>query len=307
MLVNMKDMLMDAEKHNYAIGSLNTPNLETLQAVIGAAEHLGCPIIINHAQGHERLADGTGVVRLEEIAPLMKMYAEKARVPVAMHIDHGLDDEFCMRAIRAGFTSIMYDRSNLPIEENIAQTKAFVNMVKPLGITVEGEIGHQPNNMPTCVHGQEADDLSDLSKYFTTVEEAKRFAEETGVDVMTISIGTVHGCYKEKSNLDIQRIKDIRAAVTDETVHLGMHGCSGTEHDQVVAAVNAGIKKINYFTAMDTGITQAMKQYIDKFITENRLMNYSEMSVNLIREELQKGAEYALSMFMECKKGTPLS
>ena len=105
MLVNMRDMLKDAEQHNYAIGSLNTPNLETLRAVIGAAEELGCPIIINHAQGHEP------VVHLETIAPLMKMYAENAKVPVAMHIDHGLDIDFCMKAVRAGFTSIMCDRS----------------------------------------------------------------------------------------------------------------------------------------------------------------------------------------------------
>ena len=179
MLVNMKEMLKDAELHNYAIGSLNTPNLETLRAVIDAAEELGCPIIINHAQGHDSICDPEyGVVAMEDIAPLMKVFAEKAKVPVAMHIDHALDDAFARRAIRAGFTSNMYDRSTLPLEQNIALTKKFVEDVAPLGITVEGEIGAMPNNMPTCVPGQEASDLSDLSVYYTKPEEAKKFASE---------------------------------------------------------------------------------------------------------------------------------
>lgn len=293
MLVNMKEMLADAETHNYAIGSLNTPNLETLKAVISAAEELDCPIIINHAQGHE------GVVSLETIAPLMKLYAQNAKVPVAMHIDHGLDLDFCMRAVRAGFTSIMCDRSALPLDENIARTKAFVDLVKPLHITVEAELGAMPNNMPCEVPGQEQSDLSNLSDYYTSVDEAKRFAKETGVDVLAISIGTVHGLYVEKSNLDIKRIADIKAAVADTGTYLGMHGCSGTEQDQVIAAVNAGIRKINYFTAMDTGITPAIQTMIQNY--EGRPLNYSLM-VNMAEEELKKGALKALKLFMACKK-----
>lgn len=293
MLVNMKEMLKDAETHNYAIGSLNTPNLETLRAVVGAAEELRCPIIINHAQGHEN------VVHLETIAPLMKMYAENAKVPVAMHIDHGLDIDFCMKAVRAGFTSIMCDRSSYPLEENIALTKSFVDLVKPLGITVEAELGAMPNNMPCEVPGQEQSDLSDLTKYFTRVEEAERFAKETGVDVLAISIGTVHGLYKEKSDLDIKRIADIKKAVQGTGTHLGMHGCSGTEPEQVVAAVDAGIRKINYFTAMDTGITPAIQKMINDY--DGRPLNYSLM-VNVAMEELKKGAKEALTLFMSCKR-----
>lgn len=293
MLVNMKEMLMDAEKHNYAIGSLNTPNLETLRAVIMAAEELGCPIIINHAQGHEP------VVAMEIIAPLMKMYAENAKVPVAMHIDHGLDINFCMRAVKAGFTSIMCDRSSYSLEENIAMTKKFVDLVKPLGITVEAELGAMPNNMPCDVPGQEQSDLSNLSQYFTRVDEAKRFAEETAVDVLAISIGTIHGMYKEKSNLDIERIKDIREVITNENVHLGMHGCSGTEPNQVIEAINAGIRKINYFTAMDTGVTAVIDQMIKDY--EGRPLNYS-LLVNVAMEELKKGAKKAMELFMTCKR-----
>ena len=297
MLTNMKEMLKDAELHNYAIGSLNTPNIETLRAVIDAAEELNCPIILNHAQGHDAVCDPTyGVIGLEEIFPAMKFFAERAKVPVAIHIDHCLDDAFARRAIRAGFTSIMYDRSSLPLEQNIALTKRFVEAVAPLGITVEGELGAMPNNMPTEVPGQEASDLSDLSVYYTDPAEAKKFAEETKVDVMTVSIGTVHGMYKAKSNLQIDLIKEIRSTVTDENVHLGMHGCSGTEPDQVVAAVNAGIKKINYFTAMDTGVTEAIAATLKEY--EGRPLNYSVLASKVAYAELKKGARKALDMFM---------
>ena len=239
MLVNMTDMLLDAEKHNYAIGSLNTPNFETLRAVIDAAEELDVPIILNHAQGHEN------VVALEVIAPLMKKYAEEAKVPVAMHIDHCLDIDFAMRAIRAGFTSIMFDHSDKPLEENIALTKEFVDLVKPLGITVEGELGAMPNNMPSEVPGQEASDLSDLTQYFTNVDEAKYFAEATGVDVLTVSVGTVHGMYEEESDLDIQRIKDIKSAIEGTGVHIGIHGASGTEEDQIVVCCRQALEAGN--------------------------------------------------------------
>lgn len=292
MLVNMKDMLKDAEAHNYAIGSLNTPNFETLRAIIEVAEELNCPIIINHAQGHEP------VVPLEVIAPLMKTYAENAKVPVAMHIDHGVDINFCMRAVRAGFTSIMFDRSCEPLDANIAQTKAFVDLVTPLGITVEAELGAMPNNMPTCVPGQEQSDLSDLTKYFTEPSEAQIFAEKTGVDVLAVSVGTVHGMYKEKSNLDIPRIEKIRENLKNTNTHIGIHGCSGTEADQVEAAIRAGVRKINYFTAMDTGVTPALAEMIAAY--EGRPLNYSEM-VNVAMEELKKGAKYAMELFMRSR------
>lgn len=292
MLVNMSEMLKDAEKYNYAIGSLNTPNLESLQAVIGAAEELNCPIIINHAQGHEP------VIALEKIAPVMKIYAEKAKVPVAMHIDHCLDFNFAMRAIRAGFTSIMFDQSRFSLEENIEKTKKFVDLVNPLNITVEGELGEMPNNMPTCVPGQEKSDLSDLSVYFTNIEDARLFAEQTKVDVLTISVGTIHGMYEEKSNLDIQRIKDVKTRLSGLDTHIGIHGASGTEPDQLQSAIDAGIRKINYFTAMDTSVAPVLKEYMDGF--GEKPINYSLM-VNVAKEQLQEAAKSTLELFLSRK------
>ena len=287
MLVNMKDMLLDAERNKYAIASINTPNLETLQAVIWAAEEVGAGLTINHAQGSE------DVVRLEHIAPYMIEFAVKAKVPVAVHLDHGYDFDFCMRAVRAGFSSIMFDNSHFPLEENIAQTKAFVKMVTPLGISVEAELGEMPNNMPTCVQGQEKSDLSDLSKYFTDPDDAVRFAGETKVDALAVSVGTVHGMYDDKPNLDMPRIKKMyegmREAAPD--THLCLHGSSGLDVDMIREAVRNGVRKFNYFTGMDTAAAPVLlKTILD---AGSHPVNYSNL-VNLARDVMREHAVQAI-------------
>ena len=289
MLTNMKQMLLDAEKNHYAIASINTPNLMSLRAVVEAAEALDCPIIINHAQGEEPL------IKLELIAPFMREFADKAKVPVAMHIDHGHDIDFLMRALRLGFTSMMYDRSEDPLDLNIQKVKEFISLVRPLGISVEGELGAMPNNMPTCVPGQEKSDLTDLSVYYTKVEEAKRFVDGTDVDVMTISFGTVHGIYEKKSNLDIDRVRAIHKSIEGSHTHLGMHGASGTVPDQLQKAIAAGIRKINYYTGMDTCATQAIQSYIEEKHGKN--VNFSQMP-EIARIAMYENCKKMLNLFM---------
>ena len=135
MLVNMKEILKEAEEKGYAIGCINTPNMETLRAVVDAAEELNVPIIIDHAQVHDPL------IPMESIGPKMVEYAKQAKVPVCVHLDHGSDYSFVMRAIRCGFSSIMYDLSALPFEENMAKLKEFTKIAHDLNITVEAELG----------------------------------------------------------------------------------------------------------------------------------------------------------------------
>lgn len=287
MLLNMKQMLRDAEENHYAIASINTPNLETLQAVIWAAEEAGVGVTINHAQGSE------DIVRLETIAPLMLEYAKNAKVPVAVHVDHGYDFDFCMRAVRAGFTSIMFDRSHCPLEQNIAETKAFVDMVSPLGISVEAELGEMPNNMPTCVKGQEKSDLSDLTKYFTDPDAAIRFARETGVDALAVSVGTVHGMYESAPNLDMKRIRKmyegIKAAAPD--THLCVHGGSGLDVSMMHEAIQNGIRKFNYFTAMDTAPAPEILKAIEDL--HGHPVNYSNLVI-LARDVMRAHALQAI-------------
>jgi len=284
----MKEALADAVKNHYAIASLNTPNLETLRAVIAAAEELDTPVMINHAEGHEP------TVPIEVIAPLMLEYAKNARVPVCCHIDHGHSKDFVMKAIRLGFTSIMYDCSNLPLDENIREVKGFIEMVRPLGISVEAELGEMPNNMPTCVPGQEKSDLSDLSIYYTKPGEAARFCGETGVDALTISFGTIHGCYESKPVLDIELLKKIKAGITTDTA-LVMHGGSGVDAGQIGQAIKNGIRKINYFTAMDT----APAPYLLKTLQEagDKPVNYSNL-VNLAQDVMKEHALKAIKSML---------
>lgn len=276
MLVSLQEMLQEAEKNNFAIASINTPNQISLRAVIEAAEDTGMPVTINHAQTEE------SVVPIEVAVPLMLDYARKSTAAISVHVDHGFDFDHCMKAVRLGCTSIMYDCSRFPLEKNIEEVRRFVDIVKPLGIGVEAELGAMPNNMPSDVHGQETSDLSDLSVYFTDPKEAEVFCERSGCDVLTTSFGTVHGVYAGEPNLDIERIKKIKSLAGD--VHLGMHGGSGTPFDQIQAAISAGIKKINYFTAIDT----APAPYLMKTIQESKnpvnFCNLANQAMEIIYE-----------------------
>jgi len=286
MLVNMKEMLCEAEKHRFAVASINTTNLETLQAVIAAAELVGTGLTINHAQGSE------DIVHMEDIAPYMIEFAKKSAVPVAVHIDHGYDLEFCMRAVRAGFTSIMFDRSHFPLEQNIEETRQFIRLVRPLGISVEAELGEMPNNMPTCVKGQEPSDLSDLTKYYTDPDDAIRFAKETGVDVLAVSAGTVHGMYRDEPRLDLPRIRTIYEGFKREApdTHIGLHGTSGLTDAMIADAIAHGVRKFNYFTGMDTAAAPVLL----KRISESKgPVNYSVL-VNVAREVMKENAAHII-------------
>lgn len=289
MLVNMTEMLQDAKQHHYAVASINTPNMMELRAVVEAAETRNCPIVINHAQTEEPL------IPLEMIAPWMRYYAEHAKVPVAMHIDHGHDFDYIMRAVKAGFSSVMYDRSADPLEENIRKTNEMRKILKPLGITMECELGAMPNNMPVNLPGQEQSDLSDLSVYFTKVDEAKRFVEETDVEVLTVSFGTIHGIYNKKSNLDTERVAKIHELVKDNNTVLGMHGASGTEPDQIVKAIDAGIRMIHYYTGMDTCPTPALQAYIDA--KEGKHVNFSQLA-EIARQKMYENCLQTIDLFM---------
>ncbi|HHT43600.1 MAG TPA: class II fructose-bisphosphate aldolase [Firmicutes bacterium] len=256
MLANLAELLQDAKKNNYAIASINTPNQISLRAVIAAAEEVNIPITINHAQNED------DHIPIEIAVPLMLDYAKKSTVPISVHVDHGLDMKHIMKAVRLGVTSVMYDCSNLPLEENIAEVKRLMDLVGHLGIAIEAEVGTMPNNMPDEVHGQERSDLSDLSVYYTDPKEAQIFCEQTGVDVLTISFGSVHGMYEGEPNLNIPLLEQIRDLTPNTS--LGMHGGSGVPYDQIQKAISSGIRKINYFTAIDT----APAPHLAKLINE---------------------------------------
>ncbi|MDR1699914.1 MAG: class II fructose-bisphosphate aldolase [Lachnoclostridium sp.] len=280
MLVSLQEMLQEAEKNNFAIASINTPNQISLRAVIQAAEDTGMPITINHAQTEQN------VVPIEIAIPLILEYAKQSSAAISVHVDHGYDFDHCMKAVRLGCTSIMFDRSRFPLEQNIEDVKQFIKIVKPLGIGVEAELGSMPNNMPSEIHGQETSDLSDLSVYYTNPDEAEIFCERTGVDVLTTSFGTVHGMYEGEANLDIELVKKIKSKAGD--VKLGMHGGSGTPFDQIQNAIDAGIKKINYFTAIDTAPAPHLLKTIQEAKMPVNFCNLANQAMEIIYEETVK-------------------
>jgi len=255
MLVNMRDILKYAEENNCAIGCINTPNLETLRAVVGAAEELNTPIIIDHAEVHDSL------IPIEYIGPYMIEFAKKAKVPVCVHLDHGASYSFVMRAIRMGFTSIMYDCSALPFEENLKNVKEFVKIAHELDITVEAELGTMLSTA-TDSHGAFVE-VEDPSVYYTDPELAARFAKESNVDALAVCFGTMHGIYSAKPILDLERLKAIKEKVGD-TCYLVMHGGSGVDKEQTQAAINVGVRKINYYSYMATAVAPKLVEEINK-------------------------------------------
>ena len=231
MLVNMRDLLADAEKGNYAVGSFSVANMEMVLGAVQAAEELNAPIILQIAE--VRLKQSP----LEIIGPLMVAAAKCAKVPVAVHFDHGKTLEKINQALEIGFTSVMFDGSHLPLEENIEMTKKVILTAEEYDAAVEAEIG--------CVGGSE-DGSEDIAINCTKPDDAARFEKETGVDALAIAIGNAHGNYKSTPKLRF----DILKQVDDMTdTPLVLHGGTGISPEDFVKCSKTGIKKINIATA----------------------------------------------------------
>lgn len=231
MLVNMRDLLEDAEKGNYAVGSFSVANMEMVLGVLKAAEELNAPVILQIAE--VRLKQSP----LEIIGPLMVAAAENASTPVAVHFDHGKTIEKITEALDIGFTSVMFDGSHLPLKENIEMTKKVISTAEEYDAAVEAEIG--------CVGGSE-DGSEDIAINCTKPDDAVRFEKETGVDALAIAIGNAHGNYKSTPKLRF----DILKQVDDMTdTPLVLHGGTGISPEDFVKCSKTGIKKINIATA----------------------------------------------------------
>ena len=234
MLVTLRNILKIAEAKKCAIGSFNTPNFESLKAVIGAAEELNQPVIIMHAQVHEEM----GLCKMDEIAPIMLFMADRASVPVCVHLDHGTDIDYVKKGLDLGFTSVMYDGSALPDEINFANTAIAVEIAQETGASVEAEIG----SMGARESGAEGGE-----SIYTTPSAAKKFSEETGIDALACSFGTAHGIYLKEPKLDFARLDEINKITN---VPIVMHGGSGVSHEDYRKVISLGVRKINYYTYM---------------------------------------------------------
>jgi len=234
MLTSLNHVLKVAEARKISIGSFNTPNLESLQAILSAAEESNEPVIIMHAQLHEDI----GVCKIDEIGPLMVYMAERSSAPVCVHLDHGTDFAYVKKALDIGFTSVMFDGSEGDVEENFANTALVVEMASRYGASVEGEVGSM---------GERADGYGNHhgESIYTDPMLAQKFVKETGVDALACAFGTVHGISSKKMLLDCDRISMIKEVVD---VPLVMHGASGLTEEELKETIRRGIRKINYYS-----------------------------------------------------------
>ena len=231
----MKEILADAVKGGYAVGGFNCASLESAMGAIRASEELGIPFVLQHAPAHEEY------IPLAVAGPIMIQLARAAKTPVAVHLDHGSSVEICLRALAMGFTSVMFDGSALPYEENMKATAYVAKTAHALGATTEAELGSMPHNF----RGELKDEYSP-EDFYTKPEEAAKFVETTGVDALAISFGTVHGVYKTKPKLSFKVIDEVRKSTGE--LPLVMHGGSGLSADDYHQAIDKGIRKINYYT-----------------------------------------------------------
>jgi fructose-bisphosphate aldolase class II len=251
-LVTSKEILIDAQKNHYAVGAFNANNMEIVQAIIETAEEERAPVIVQASQGAIEYAG------LEMIVSMVKGLAERTFIPVVLHLDHGTDYFQNIRCLRAGFTSLMFDGSKLPFEENVALTKKVVEMAHVCDIPVEAEIG-QIGKMDTSEEPGVAREK--IKEFMADPEEAERFVKLTNIDSLAAAVGTIHGCREPIAKLDIPRIEKIRDLTR---IPLVLHGASGANDEEVKKGIAAGICKINIDTRIRMAFTKAIKEYLSK-------------------------------------------
>lgn len=241
MFVSSIEMIKAARESRYAVPAFNAENMEMVKAIVEAAERVSSPVMIQTTMPTVKY------IGEETAVAMVKAAADRASVPVALHLDHCTSFEAVMRALRAGYTSVMFDGSKLPFEENAEITRRVVEAARPMGVTVEAELG--------TVGGKE-DNVS-ASIIYTDPEEAKKFVELTGVDILAIAIGTAHGFYKGEPKLDFDRIDAVRNLIDTPLV---LHGGSGIPVESVKRAIFLGMSKVNFATELRAAMTAAVRE-----------------------------------------------
>jgi fructose-bisphosphate aldolase class II len=251
-LIDLKKLLTHARDNKYAIGGFELSNLDWIDSIIEVAEEEKSPIILQLAEIH------FNYLNLENVAPALINSAMEVNIPVCVHLDHGQSLKTVIRAIRAGFNSVMFDGSKYSLEENINKTKEVVKIAHSVGVSVEAELGHVGGEavgtgVPVAHESEK--------ELFTKVEDSVRFCKETKVDALAIAIGNVHGFYKGKPNLDFDRLIKIRDATN---IPLVIHGASGISNEDIKKLIELGVCKINYYTDMSVGAVKSVRDYLLK-------------------------------------------
>ena len=259
-LVPMKKLIENAEKNNIAVGAFSVGNMEMVMGAVWAAEELNTPIILQIAEC--RLKNSP----LELMGPMMISAAKNAKVDIAVHLDHGLKIETVEKALKMGFTSVMFDGSTLPLEENIKAVKQVREMADQYGATVEAELG--------VVGGNEGDGAAH-EILCTNPEDAKLFCDETGVDALAVAIGNAHGNYPVLPNLRFDVLDDINKLAPTPLV---LHGGTGITDEMFQQAIMLGVRKVNIATASFDNLAKFAQDYC----ATKEKANYFELSSKMV-------------------------
>jgi len=277
MYKNLKEVTSFAEETNITIGSFNTHNLEMLPSILRAAKNVGMPISIQTSVGTAEYIGHSVLVSV------VKNFANDEMVDAVLHLDHAKDFDDIKKAIDAGYSSVMFDGSDLPFKENVLRTKAIVEYAHPRNVSVEAELG-------TIGGTEEGITVASSEAVLTDPEDARKFVQLTNVDALAVAIGTNHGQYKSKTNCDIPLLKKINAAVD---IPLVVHGGTGVKESEYPDLINNGIRKFNVGTELLVNWnTEAKKTFSDTPI--DRSLRHNVMPAN---EEIQKIVEHKLKLF----------
>ncbi|QKG85747.1 class II fructose-1,6-bisphosphate aldolase [Kroppenstedtia pulmonis] len=247
-LVPMTDFLPQAKKEGFAVGQFNMNNLEFTQGIAAAAKEEKSPFIFGVSEGAMRY------MGLDYVVAMAKVAAEESGVPVALHLDHGSSFDVVMKCIQAGFSSVMFDGSHYPFEENIRLTKEVVKAAHAVGVSVEGELG--------TIGGVEDDlQVDEADAALAKPEEAIRFWEETKVDAMAIAVGTAHGMYKGEPRIHFDIIEETAKKID---VPIVLHGGSGVPDSAIRQSISLGVGKINVNTENQVACTQAIRDLLSE-------------------------------------------
>jgi len=277
-LVTSKQLLLNAQKNQYAVPAFNVENMEMAMAVIKIANEMRSPVLIQTTSSTVKYSS------LKTYQHIVKSLAEEVDIPVAMHLDHGNSFELAVKAMKEGYTSIMIDGSHYSFEENVALTKSVVDVGKACGIPIEGELGK--------VGGKEDDlDGGDGDKN-TDPKEAAEFVKRTGVDSLAIAIGTAHGLYKGTPNIDVDRIYEVKKLVD---VPLVLHGTTGVEGEIVKQCVKAGMCKVNYATELRIAYSDGVKEVLKDDPKVYDPKAYGRAGIKKVEEVVRKNIHLCFS------------
>ncbi|MEM1483615.1 class II fructose-bisphosphate aldolase [Oscillospiraceae bacterium PP1C4] len=271
MLINSIELLKQARKENRCVPAFNVYNLETIQAAFAASARAEKPVII--AFGESNLKNTS----LSVVAAIVKTMACEHPYPVVLHLDHCKSIDTIKAAIEVGFTSVMYDGSQLSLKANIANTIAVAKYAHARNVSVEGELG--------CMNPEDGSEDPSCSKTsaFTDVHQAQRYVWETGVDSLAVAVGNAHGLYKGVPNLDMMRLQEIYSYVN---IPIVLHGCSGISKNQLREAVSIAVAKIN----VNTEISLAGSNQVFKLL---------QGAENVRFDKLMLGAQESMTQVME--------